>query len=882
MSLILPPGMTSTPFKPEDAPGVLRYIDKPMHLQSTQILKLWRERPVYFVKDHFDLTPDIWQEEALQYYMDFERVALVASKGPGKAQPLDTITPTPKGPRRFGDLKRGDFVFGEDGKPTKVVNIYPQGLKPSYRVTFDDGSSTECCDEHLWKVKGFLTKARKERKWGVLSLREIMQRGLFVTQGRQTHHHFQIPVQGPVKMPVKKLPIDPYVLGCWIGDGSADRGEITSADSEIVDEIERRGYEVRVRPEPSAAYNVGIKGLKVKLTALGISKKRSYEKSIPHEYLNASIPQRLDLLKGLMDTDGTIDKRDSCMEYSTTSHALALDVQKLVRSLGGKSTIKTKRGMLKGVEHRLCYRVRVTLPVCPFNLRRKAMHWKAPSQDRYLCRTIKKIEFVEYAEMQCIEVADPNHCYLTNDYIVTHNTAWLSWVGLHFLTMYYETKLAALSITKDHLKDNLWSELLKWRSRSEVLKQTISDGSEKIEIYGKEGIAFISARSFPKSANESEMQSALAGLHADNVGFLLDETGQYPDSMFSTADAALANADHDEEGKKRDNKMPKRARILAVSNPERPSGIIYRAFNGDPILSKQWKVMNITSDPENPKRARRVTKEWAQGVIDLYGRDHIYTKINVFGEYPDSTTEMLLSEREIDEAMNRKYKFEEYQYKQQRMGIDVARGGSDSTILFRRQGVQAFEYEMISSDQFGPQVAASAFHQRDLWGVNRFYVDNTGGYGGSVIDFLRTDATADVIPVTYQAASVEPKKYNNVRTQNWVRMRDWVRNGGALPKDEMLKKELLAPKLFYHGTQFKLESKEDIKKRIGRSPDRADALAQTFADSEDFSGLGKFEKPPERDILAERFFSTENQPKYYSDSSQIDNYYERLLQNYKA
>lgn len=544
MTLILPGQQTPTPFNPENAPGAIRYLNAPMHLQSTQILKLWRERPIYFVKDHFDITPDIWQEEALELYMRNERVALVASKGPGK-------------------------------------------------------------------------------------------------------------------------------------------------------------------------------------------------------------------------------------------------------------------------------------------------------------------------------------------------TAWLSWSGLHFLTMYYETKLAALSITKDHLRDNLWSELLKWRSRSQVLKQTISDGSEKIEVYGKEGIAFISARSFPKSANESEMQSALAGLHADNVGFLLDETGMYPDSMFVTADAALANADHDEQGKMRENRMPKRARILAVSNPERPSGIIYRAFSGDPELSKRWKVMNITSDPENPKRAKRVTKEWAQSVIDLYGRDHVYTKVNVLGEYPDSTTEMLLSEREIDEAMNRQYKPEDYRYKQQRLGIDVARGGSDSTILFRRQGMQAFMYQMISSDQFGPQVSAAALLQREQFGVNRMYVDNTGGYGGSVIDFLRTDATVDVIPVTYQQASIEPKKYNNIRTQMYVRMRDWVRNGGALPKCEILKAELLAPKLEYHGTQFKLESKEAIRKRIGRSPDRADALAQTFYDVEEFAGTGVAEAPPERDLLAERFFANQ-QPRYYSDSSQVDNYYEKLLANYRA
>lgn len=398
---------------------------------------------------------------------------------------------------------------------------------------------------------------------------------------------------------------------------------------------------------------------------------------------------------------------------------------------------------------------------------------------------------------------------------------------------------------------------------------------DKIEVYGKEGIAFISARSFPKGADEAQMQSSLAGLHADNVAFLIDEAGSMPDTIFVTADAALANAD---KGGIFTGKFPKRARIMVVANPERPSGLIYRAFTGDPKVAHLWKVMNITSDPDSPVRTNRVTKEWAQSVIDLFGRDHPYTKINVFGEYPDSTTDMLLSEKEIDEAMAREVRPEEYNYRQQRIGVDVARGGSDSTILFRRQGLKAFPAMIVPSTENGFQVGARVLDQSERTGVRRAYIDATGGYGSSVIDFLKTEGSMDIVSVVYNANATRPEQYANKRTEMWVKMRDWIRAGGSIPKDEYLKKDLLTPMLYFNGTKFKLEAKEDIRKRLGRSPDRADALAQTFADSEEF-----VEKLPvgSDDPLLERYLANDRK-RYYADTNDVDNYYDRMLGNYQA
>lgn len=516
-------------------------LSKGLDLQPSHVLKLWRHRPKIFIQDAFDITLDAWQEDVVDLYMDHQRLGLVASKGPGKFHPESLEIYTPKGKVRFGDLKPGDEVFSEYGKPTKVTAIHPQGVKDVYKMTFDDGSSNLCGLEHLWKVHGFLKGRTK--KWGVLSTKQIIDRGLFVMQGKQTHHHFQIPVQGKAEFPRKKLPIDPYVFGLWLGDGSRTTGSITTNDPETLQEIEQRGYQAKQYKSVNRCPNIYVTGLKPALRAMGLIDKYSYEKAIPENYLTSSIRQRTELLRGLMDSDGTIDKRDHCMEFNSSSKELAEGVMFLVRSLGGKTTLSEKRSFLKGVEHRLCYRVRVTTDFNPFTLKRKAIHWKKPSQNRYLSRTIKNIELVGKEESMCITVECPNHCYLANDFIVTHNTFIIAILGWHFFATNHQPKMAALSVTKEHLKSNLWAELLRWRASSPLLVKSTNDGAEKISLKGHEGYSFIDARSYPKQADETTMASALAGLHADNVAFLIDEAGTIPDSVLATADAALSTGD---------------------------------------------------------------------------------------------------------------------------------------------------------------------------------------------------------------------------------------------------------------------------------------------------------------------------------------------------
>lgn len=398
-------------------------------------------------------------------------------------------------------------------------------------------------------------------------------------------------------------------------------------------------------------------------------------------------------------------------------------------------------------------------------------------------------------------------------------TGFLALMGIHFMCCFFRPKIAALSVTKDHLKSNLWAELHMWRDRSTLVKKTINEGASRMTLVGHEEYSFIDARSYAKSADEREQASALAGLHSDNVGFLIDEAGTIPDAVLATADAALSTGDSD----------TKRARLIVTANPERPQGMIYRAAMGRSI--QEWAIYRISGDPDDPKRAPRVSAKWAQEQIDTYGREHPWVKVNVLAEYPDTAADKLLSEEEVHQAMNRDIEAENLAGFQLRMGVDVARGGADSTVLFRRRGKKAFAPKLESSALKAQELASLIAFECDKHMIERTWVDNTGGYGSGVVDNMEFFPHLDVQGVIYNSRA-QDQRYYNKRTEMWMRMRDWVRAGGCLPNDPNLMQELIEPEVYFINGKVRLEEKEQIKQRLGRSPDRADALAQTFADPE--------------------------------------------------
>jgi len=369
--------------------------------------------------------------------------------GTGKAQPLTSPILTPNGWVTMSDIEVGDRVISVDGNPTIVTGIYPQGVKDIWELTFSDGSKSECCSEHLWFTQ--TEKDRNNRKWtktidgkrsrykcekegSVKTTLEIVE-SLYDKRGRINH---SIPIVKPVKFCEQEVEIDPYVMGALLGDGCF-RGSIgfSSADAEILNSISDLIDDDMILNERNSKYDYAIvksvKNNKINkyvkyLEKLELFNKLSHEKFIPKCYLFNSIENRIKLLNGLMDTDGTISKDGTFVSFCSTSIKLINDVKELVQSLGGIATDHTPKknyyvhnGERKEGKTSYTLTLKMNPDINPFSLKRK-FDLVLPKTKYKPIRYIVAAKLVGKKEAKCISVDNPSHLYITNDYIVTHNT----------------------------------------------------------------------------------------------------------------------------------------------------------------------------------------------------------------------------------------------------------------------------------------------------------------------------------------------------------------------------------------------------------------------------------------------------------------------------
>lgn len=389
-------------------------------------------------------------------------------------------------------------------------------------------------------------------------------------------------------------------------------------------------------------------------------------------------------------------------------------------------------------------------------------------------------------------------------------TCVLAWIAWWFLATRPHPKIAATSISSDNLSDGLWTEMSKWQQKSDFLQKHFEWGKTRISSRENPETWFMSARAWSKSASSDQQANTLAGLHADYIMFILDESGGIPASVMAAAEAALSTGIE--------------CKLIQAGNPTHLSGPLYEASTKD---RKNWYVIEISADPLNPNRTPRVSIEWAQQQIDKYGRDNPWVLINVFGEFPPSSLNALLGYEEIRAAMTRKVIKEDYEHSQKRLGVDVARFGDDSTIIFPRQGLKAFPYVEMKNARTN-EIASRVLLAKAKWGGEVEYVDGTGGFGGGVIDYMMQRGQTPQ-EIHFSSKATDPRYYNK-RAEMWFRMADWIKRGGSIPDDPELLKELAAPEYYFKDSKIILQSKDQIKADLGFSPDKADALALTFAD----------------------------------------------------
>lgn len=364
------------------------------------------------------------QEECLQLIARVPCGIIKAVTGFGKAQPITETVYTDVGPIPIGGVQVGDYVIGSNGYPTEVTGVYPQGVKEVVEVEFSDRTTVRCCREHLWNVR---TKAQKHRDkpYRTVQIADIAD-DLYDNQGSAK---WFVPVVEPVHFQQRELPVDPYLLGVLLGDGGLTQTSIrfSSADREIVDRVDSLvqplGLTVRYIAQYDWRITHGLKKnenpLKTALNKLGVC-VLSKDKKIPACYKHASYEQRLALLRGLMDTDGTVRKKQYHVEFgAVASKQLADDVCDLVRSLGGVTRVKEQT--YTSQPDKTYYRVAVNLPVNPFWLPRKASLWRGKTKQGKT-KAITAVRPVGQEPCVCISVSADDGLYVTKDYTVTHNT----------------------------------------------------------------------------------------------------------------------------------------------------------------------------------------------------------------------------------------------------------------------------------------------------------------------------------------------------------------------------------------------------------------------------------------------------------------------------
>lgn len=420
--------------------------------------KVYTQEYIQFLRDADRKSPDklkiIAQKGAQERILSVDADIKIIGGSRGGPLLVDTRVVTPFGYRRIGDLKSGDIISGTDGGMQRVVYRKDHGMLPAYKLKFVDGSEVIASYDHLWNVRKTCYVSKK-RKLNNLSLQDdfrvwttqmIVEHLTKVKNGEIKNSRLIIPLCEPIKFTRSwgnrhyKPTTSPYIIGALLGDGCITEcvkngsydALLSSADKEIVEEFEKSGFDMSnyAQKENNAAkdYRITNASLRNDLEGLKLYNHNAFSKFVPNVYKWGTVDTRIAIVQGLMDTDGTIDKRGHC-SFSTVSKQLAEDMKFLINSLGGLATISkcenhyVKDGKRIEVSDYYDVYIRINDSHRLFRLtRKKALCTEYNGGVSELGRYIVDFEYVGEKECCCIAVNNTNSLFMVEDFIVTHNS----------------------------------------------------------------------------------------------------------------------------------------------------------------------------------------------------------------------------------------------------------------------------------------------------------------------------------------------------------------------------------------------------------------------------------------------------------------------------
>ena len=360
---------------------------------------------------------------------DKKFVICCAPTGSGKAQPLYSSIRSPVGWIKMGDIKVGDEICTPSGGNCNVTHVHPQGTKQIYLVKFNDGRTTECCENHLWKIQSH----NFSKKWKICKTTDLKEY-------LKSTAHIHIPLPKPIQYPESVLPIDPYIVGALLGDGglTTETVSFTNKDEFIINKIKSKlNSDYVLSPINNSIFGYTIiqrkrsnKPFKKHTEYIGIHYTKSDTKHIPQIYKNSSIEQRKELMRGILDTDGYVGKSGS-IAITLTSYNLINDIKEIIQSLGGIAKIIREyipvctKPTGEKINGKKAYTLSIRYPEPSDILSLPSKQQRCPKKYQYSNLKLQVQEVVKldkYTECQCITIDSKDQLYITDEYIVTHNS----------------------------------------------------------------------------------------------------------------------------------------------------------------------------------------------------------------------------------------------------------------------------------------------------------------------------------------------------------------------------------------------------------------------------------------------------------------------------
>lgn len=806
------------------------------------------------------------------YYSKADILFYGGESSGGKGFRKDQCVLTPFGWKQIGTLKTGSVLCSTDGTAQKVIAVYNRGVQPLYKLLWSDGSETVCDEDHIWLgwIAGGTRKIANISVCGSESASKWTTRQIYEYYQKNTKYRFGIPViskpcvfnvQGENRGQNKHISrsIHPYILGVLLGDGSIVDGDgsFTSGDDEIPQRVESIiGEKIGKYTSDTKCteYRIPNRFIKEHLEDLQLSGCRSYDKFIPRIYLFGTVEERWELLRGLMDTDGWCEDDGDCY-FSSSSKKLADDVRHLARSLGAIVTWREKvpfytyKGERKEGLRSYTLRIKIPQPDMMFHLERK----KSRCRDRKhksMGIWLNAIVPFGYDETVCIRVSHPNSLFITEDFIVTHNTGLL--IGLS-LTAHKRSLIIRRRYTD---LDAIVEDLLQKNGTRDGY-----NGAPPPRLRTKDGRLI----ELGACANIGD-ELFWAGRPHDLLG--IDETWMLSEEQVRNL-----------MGWVRTTEPGQRCRIVFASNPP-------------PFAEGIWLTMMFAPwvDPNHPNPAKDGELRWY--VTDKDGKDHEvsgpdpvemdgevfspmsrtfirasmednpfidqtqYQKVldSMRGPLRDAIRDgkfamsfsdddrQLIPTKWIQEAMDR-WTERAPDVPMTSIGVDPAQGGNDNNVIALRYGHWYAPLIVVpgSKTPLGTDISGLIITKRKDHA--EIVLDCGGGYGGSIYKHF-SDNGIDIN--AYKGAAQSHAKSNdgqlrfvNKRTETYWRFMEALdpsQSGGSkvcLPKDSELLADLAAIRYKSDSVRgkagIKLDPKDKAKEVLGRSPDKGDAVVMAWS-----------------------------------------------------